>query len=145
MIGTLAEPVAPPVLFKLPVTVFYEDTDAGGVVYYANYLKFMERARTRWLHTLGFDQQVLLQQQHTAFAVRSAELRFHAPARLGDELLVDVAIASVRRTALAFVQSVCLAERVLVSGKIEVVCVDSARFRPRAMPPALLQSLSGLD
>lgn len=126
--------------FKLPVYVYYEDTDAGGVVYYANYLKFMERARTRWLHGLGFDQQRLLL-EHIAFAVRKVEVEYHAPARLGDELVVSVKVIEQRKTALLFEQQVLRGEQRLVSGAVQVVCVDTEKFRPRVMPGALLKIL----
>ena len=91
--------------FSLPVRVYYEDTDAGGVVYYVNYLKFMERARTERLRTLGFNQQELAQ-LNTLFVVHSAQARYHAPARLDDELQVTANVSQLKRSRLEFTQQV---------------------------------------
>ena len=85
--------------FRMPLRVYYEDTDSGGVVYYANYLRFMERARTEWLRALGFEQDHLIRDEGILFAVRSASLEYHRPARFNDQLLVGVRLAERRRAA----------------------------------------------
>ena len=118
--------------FSWPVRVYYEDTDSGGIVYYANYLKFMERARSEWLRSLGFEQDRLSQQEGIVFAVRRAEVDFRQPARFNDALSVISRIAQRRRTSLTFHQEVVRTSDgvLLVSGDIQVACVDLARFRP---------------
>ena len=91
--------------FVWPVRVYYEDTDAGGVVYYANYLKFMERARTEWLRTRGFEQDVLIKEQDLVFAVRSLSIDYLRPARLDDLLQVRVTVSELRRASIVFEQT----------------------------------------
>lgn len=124
--------------FSLPVRVYYEDTDAGGVVYYVNYLKFMERARTEWLRTLGFSQHSLAQ-LNTLFVVHSSQARYHAPARLDDELRVTASVTSLKRARLDFVQQVrrCTDDRLLCEGQFVIACVAGDTFKPKAMPEAL--------
>ena len=99
-----SEPQASSQPFTLPVRVYYEDTDAGGVVYYANYLKFCERARTEWLRTLGVSQQALIDEQGLAFVVRSVQADYLASARLDDALEVVTRVAMLRRASLLFEQ-----------------------------------------
>lgn len=124
-------------VFVWPVRVYYEDTDAAGVVYYANYLRFMERARTEWLRELGFEQDQLLRDPGVLFAVRTARVRYHLPARFNDQLLVEVAHKRPRHASIDFVQRVLRddAERsVLCSADINVACLDATSFRPCALP-----------
>jgi len=128
--------------FFWDVRVYYEDTDAGGIVYYANYLKFMERARTEWLRSLGVDQSELLRVQHLMFVVVSAELRYLKPARFDDELCVSCRVIGTTRTSVTFEQEIRRGGRegeLLVSGSLRAACVDSQRLRPSAIPPALLE------
>ncbi|MDO8932661.1 MAG: tol-pal system-associated acyl-CoA thioesterase [Rhodocyclaceae bacterium] len=124
---------ASPSRFLLPVRVYYEDTDAGGVVYYANYLRFLERARTEWLRSLGFVQSVLMEQR-IAFAVRSMTTEYLKPARLDDELLVVSTIESLGRAQIVFRQGIERAGEALVEAKIRVACFDPVRGRATAMP-----------
>lgn len=128
--------------FILPARVYYEDTDAAGVVYYANYLRFCERARTEWLRALGFEQQVMLKSCNTAFVVRSIEARYLAPARLDDALSVVSRIEDLGRASLVFAQQVLRDDQVLFDSHISVACVDTARGRPTQIPTALRASLS---
>src|SRR5210317_1509812 len=124
-------------MFTWPVRVYYEDTDAGGVVYYANYLKFMERARTEWLRDLGVDQTELLKDQGLIFVIISAELKYLKPARFNDELIVTATLDASRRTVMTFAQEIHqhrLGGDVLVTGRVQAACVDAATFKPRPIP-----------
>ena len=118
--------------------VYYEDTDAGGIVYYVNYLKFMERARTERLRTLGFAQSQLAG-EGLLFVVHSAEARYHAPARLDDELLISAAVTELNRASLRFRQQVRRAtdNALLCEGQFLVACVRTNSLKPRAIPEAL--------
>lgn len=127
--------------FSLPVRVYYEDTDAGGIVYYVNYLKFMERARTEWLRTLGFDQSNL----PILFVVRDVKVTYQAPAVLDDQLEIKVAIASYQGARIVFQQQVVRNTTSLCSASIEVACVNRQSLRPCRLPKTLLQSLPPLD
>lgn len=124
--------------------VYYEDTDAGGVVYYVNYLKFMERARTEWLRALGCAQSQLVA-ENLLFVVHSAEARYLAPARLDDELLVSAEVVELNRASLRFRQQVRRASdaALLCEGQIMVACVRADSFKPRAMPEALRAAFAG--
>ena len=123
--------------FSVPVRVYYEDTDAGGVVYYANYLRFMERARTEWLRQLGFEQDELVRRDGVVFAVHRASVDFIKPARFNDLLDVTVRIARRGRASMTFVQSVRRGAQTLCQGEIKVACIDEASFVPRPLPAAV--------
>ena len=127
--------------FSWPCRVYYEDTDAGGVVYYVNYLKFMERARTERLRSLGFSQHELAA-QNVLFVVHSAQTRYHAPARLDDELQVTARVTGLKQARLEFAQQVrrCSDGVLLCEGQFVIACVSADSFRPRAMPPALRET-----
>ncbi len=120
--------------FSIPVRVYYEDTDAGGVVYYANYLKFMERARTEWLRSRGFEQDELLQREGVLFAVRSVRLEFEQPARFNDALEVTAQVVRRGGASLTFAQEVRRAQATLCRGEIKIACLEAATFRPRPIP-----------
>ncbi|QDX83013.1 tol-pal system-associated acyl-CoA thioesterase [Denitratisoma sp. DHT3] len=129
----------------LPVRVYYEDTDAGGVVYYANYLRFVERGRTEWLRALGYDQGRLATELGVVFAVRSVAAEYLRPARLDDRLNVCTAVESHGRAAIVFAQHVELDDNPgggrLFEATVKVVCLDRERFKPVAIPPALLERI----
>lgn len=130
--------------FFWPVRVYYEDTDAGGVVYYANYLRFMERARTERLRSLGVEQHALNRDQGVLFAVRSVQVEFLKPARLDDALRVTADVAECRRASLVFDQAVHHADdagRVFCTASVRIVCLDAERLRPRPIPDFILQEL----
>lgn len=129
------------VCFDFPVRVYYEDTDAGGVVYFANYLRFMERARTEWLRRLGFDQSELRERQGILFVVRGVEATYHRPARLDDALTVQSRLTSLSRVALRFEQSIERDGETLVSGSSDVICVGAGSMRPSRMPEPLMRVL----
>jgi len=120
--------------FACQVQVFYEDTDAGGVVYHANYLRYCERARSLWLEAQGLTHGRLAAQYGIGFVVTHADVRFRAPARLDDRLQVTVSIERRRRASLLFAQSIRRGPEMLVSARITVASVDSSNFSPCALP-----------
>jgi acyl-CoA thioester hydrolase len=123
-----------PSLFTWTVRVYYEDTDAGGIVFYANYLKFFERARTEWLRAAGVDQQKLIEREGAAFVVKSASIDYHAPARLDDEITLTLSIEKLGRASIQFVQKAFKGDLLLVEASVKVGCVDIAGVRPRSLP-----------
>jgi len=129
--------------FEWPVRVYYEDTDSGGVVYYANYLRFMERARTEFLRSLGFEQDQLIEEHDILFAVRNVHVEYHAPARFNDRLNVSTEIAGRSRASLTFGQRVRRADeaRVLCSATVNVACLAASSFRPRPLPEFILREI----
>lgn len=130
--------------FDFPVRVYYEDTDAGGVVYFANHLRFMERARTEWLRRLGFDQSDLRERQGILFVVRGVAAEYHRPARLDDALTVDSRLVSLSRVALRFEQAIRRGGETLVTGRSDVICVGASSLRPCRMPAAVAAALQGV-
>ncbi|XLZ72320.1 tol-pal system-associated acyl-CoA thioesterase [Massilia sp. SR12] len=122
--------------FTWEVRVYYEDTDAGGIVYYANYLKFFERARTEWLRALGVNQDILLREHDAMFVVKNVSADYHAPARLDDVIKLTLRIEKLGRASIQFVQEAWCGERLLNTARVKVGCVDSA-LRPRAVPDAV--------
>lgn len=131
-------------VFTWPVRVYIEDTDAGGIVFYANYLKFMERARTEWVRARGVALRAGLG-ENISFVVHRLEIRYHRPARLDDELWVSAEINRFGRTYMDFVQRIGLAgsDAVLVEGSVRVACTSLDSGRPRAMPENLKAALEG--
>ena len=137
-----AESHAQPFLHRC--RVYYEDTDAGGIVYYFNYLKFMERARTERLRSLGFAQSQLVGED-LLFVVHSSEARYHAPARLDDELLVSAEVIEMKRASLRFRQQVRRAkdDLLLCEGQFVVACVRTESLKPRSIPEGLRAAFAG--
>ena len=131
-------PVAP---FRHRVRVYWEDTDAGGIVYYANYLKFFERARTEWLRALGFGQQAHRDATGTVFVVVDAKVAYRRPARLDDEIDVVAEIREAGRASLVFAQTAWRGDERLADAEVRVGCVDAASFRPVRIPPQILDAL----
>ncbi|MEI6000179.1 tol-pal system-associated acyl-CoA thioesterase [Paraburkholderia bengalensis] len=127
--------------FIWPVRVYYEDTDAGGIVFYANYLKFFERARTEWLRACGVDQRRLAEETGTLFVVRSTALDYHAPARLDDLLRIVSRIERLGRASVDFAQEAWRGDTLLATGSIRVGCVDSQSMKPAAIPPPVHAAL----
>ena len=120
--------------FTWTVRVYYEDTDAGGIVFYANYLKFFERARTEWLRAAGVDQQRLIEREGAAFVVKNANIDYHAPARLDDEITLTLTIEKLGRASVQFAQKAYKGDLLLVEASVKVGCVDIATVRPRSLP-----------
>ncbi|MFA7267787.1 MAG: tol-pal system-associated acyl-CoA thioesterase [Sterolibacterium sp.] len=130
--------------FTLPVRVYYEDTDAGGVVYYASYLKFLERARTEWLRSLGFEQAQLARDLGVAFAVRSLTAEYLKPARLDDLLNVNTAMMSLGRAQLVFDQKIERNDEVLLTASLRIACFDPVRLKATAIPKAMHEKFKTL-
>lgn len=131
-------------VFVWPVRVYYEDTDSGGVVYYANYLRFMERARTEYLRSLGFEQDQLAAEEGVIFAVRALDVDYRKPARFNDLLTVTAQITRRGQASLVFEQQILREERdpaVLCSGRVKIACLDAATFTPTPIPSKLLTEL----
>jgi acyl-CoA thioester hydrolase len=132
--------------FTHPVRVYWEDTDAGGIVFYANYLKFFERARTEWLRALGFGQQVLREQSGGMFVVSETTVKYHASARLDDTLLVTAELQSGGKASLTIVQRAYQqlagqADALLAEGTIRLGWVDSTTLKPGRIPAPVLEAL----
>jgi acyl-CoA thioester hydrolase len=128
--------------FVWPVRVYWEDTDAGGVVYYANYLKFMERARSEWLRGFGFEQDVLRDEAGVVFVVRRVEIDYLSPARFNEQLEVSVALHEAGRASLSVRQELMRGSDRLAQAVVTLACVDAARFKPVKIPEPLLQALA---
>ncbi|HUD24983.1 MAG TPA: tol-pal system-associated acyl-CoA thioesterase [Burkholderiaceae bacterium] len=124
-------------VFSWPLRVYYEDTDAGGVVYYANYLKFFERCRTEWLRALGIDQTTLALEQGLQFVVVRIEVKYLAPARLDDELMIEARLAQLGRCSLAFDQVALRAGEPLARAQVTVACLQAQRRHPARLPERL--------
>ena len=132
-------------LFSLPTRVYWEDTDAGGVVYHARYVAFFERARSEWMRSLGHGQQAMIDGLGLVFAVRDMQLDFRWPARLDDALEVTVALARVRRASVEVAQDGLRVGERLASARVRVAAIDRAAFRPRALPDALYERFKSLE
>jgi acyl-CoA thioester hydrolase len=135
-----------PTPFGFPLRVYWEDTDAGGIVFYANYLKFMERGRTEWLRALGFNQQVLREQVGGMFVVSETAVKYHQPARLDDALWVTARVQEAGRVSLTIAQQVLLrregqADALLAEGTIRIGWVDSQTLKPGRIPAPVLEAL----
>jgi len=136
--------------FSWPVRVYYEDTDSGGVVYYANYLKFMERARTELLRSAGYEQDQLQQEQGIIFAVHSASIEYKKPARFNDELSVITTIASLGKVSIHFKQSIYLTashhddalKGLLASAEIKIACLNAEKFKPQIIPATIFEKIN---
>ncbi|MCG3202404.1 MAG: Acyl-CoA thioesterase YbgC [Gammaproteobacteria bacterium] len=128
--------------FVWPVRVYYEDTDAGGVVYHANYLKFMERARTEWLRSLGWQQDRLLAEERVVFAVRHLAVDYLRPARFNDALNVRSRVGRLGSASIEFEQDIVRADcDLLCRGVVVVACIDTDAFRPRAIPDPMYDAM----
>ena len=125
--------------FRFPVRVYWEDTDAGGVVYYASYLRFLERARSEWLRALGVDQARLMRDERLQFVVVEANVRYHRPAKFDDELVVSVRLESLRGASITMGQEVRRGDELLVSATVRAACLDADSLKPRPLPRALKQ------
>jgi acyl-CoA thioester hydrolase len=129
--------------FVHPVRIYWEDTDAGGIVYYANYLKFMERARTEWLRMLGVEQQSLVSEHGLMFVVVHADVSFRKPARYGDNLRVSCALEERGRASMTFRQQVVREStgELLVAGLVRIACLDASKLKPRGLPAIVVEKL----
>ena len=132
-------------VFSWPTRVYWEDTDAGGVVYHAQYLAFLERARTEWLRARGKGQELLRAEHDLVFAVRAMRIDFRNPARLDDALQVTVALRECRRASLVFAQEVRREGDLLLDATVRVAALSGSDFRPRPIPGPLLRELQALQ
>ena len=130
--------------FTFPARVYWEDTDAGGVVYHAQYLAFMERARSEWMRSRGWGQELLRSRDDLVFVVRAMEIDFRAPARLDDQLEVSVALVECRGASFVVAQQVLRDGALLVGAKVKIAALAASSFRPRAIPEPLQSELKTL-
>ena len=124
-------------IFSWPVRVYYQDTDAGGVVYHSNYVNFMERARTEWLRTFGYSNVGMMKELGVMFVVRSVKLDYLRPAQLDDLLEVTALIKEIGRSRVTLTQTVMRGEELLTEGEVHLVCVDVQTFKPVSVPEIL--------
>ena len=138
-----------PNAFTIPVRIYYEDTDAGGVVYYANYLKFLERCRTEWLRAIGHEQADLLRDPGIAFVVRSVALEYLKPARLDDLITISLEVDRITKSQIFFGQHIRRAtpdgDEELLSGRVQIVCVNAAKMKITSIPVELRTQLEALQ
>ena len=127
--------------FYWPVRVYYEDTDAGGVVFYANYLKFFERARTEMLRALGFEQDDLIEKNGIIFAVRSIEVDYLRPALFNEQILVSAEVVLAKKVSVTFEQAITRGDDVLCKSTVRIACLDAKTLRPKEIPENLLELL----
>lgn len=129
-------------VFLWPIRVYYEDTDAGGVVFYANYLKFFERARTEMLRNKGFEQDQLIASEGIIFVVRSVQVDYLISARFNEQLQASAQVIEIKKASLTFEQFITRGEKILCKGIIRIACLDANTMRPKAIPEQLLEQLS---
>ncbi|NOR70496.1 MAG: tol-pal system-associated acyl-CoA thioesterase [Methylomarinum sp.] len=128
-------------IFHWPVRVYYEDTDAGGVVFYANYLKFFERARTEMLRDMGFEQDQLRAEQNLLFVVRSVQIDYLKPALFNESIKVSAEVTLAKKVSLNFNQVITRGDDVLCKGDVRIACLDAETMKPKTIPDSLLQQL----
>ena len=131
-----------PGTFSWPVRVYYEDTDAAGVVFYAKHLKYMERARTEWLRSLGFEQTALLHEHNVVFVVRTLAIEYLRPALFNDTLEVTVALEGVRGGSIKVAQTIRRGAQTLATAAVNVACVNTRSFKPVRIPKPILEKLA---
>lgn len=135
----MEQPAAANAVFRCDFRVYFEDTDAAGVVYYANYLRFFERCRSDWLRALGFGQHRLAADERLQFVVADLTVRYHRPARLDDLLTIEAALAERTRAFLVFAQRALRGDELLASARVKVACVDTQRLAPMRLPRPLYE------
>lgn len=131
----------PELSHPFPIRIYWEDTDAGGVVFYANYLKFFERARTEWLRAAGVGQQALRDATGAMFVVAEVQMRYLAPAKLDDLITVSVQVAERGAASMALVQQAWRGDTLLAEGRIRIGCVQADTLKPRRIPPQVLHAI----
>ncbi len=127
--------------FEWPLRIYFEDTDAGGIVYHANYLKFMERARTEWLRNLGFEQNDLASEFRIAFVVSKIAIDYLIPARFNDSIVVCSRVERLKRMSIEFEQNVKSSDKTLTRARVKVGCIDTQSYRPREIPRKIYQEI----
>ena len=130
--------------FSLPIRIYFEDTDSGGVVYHSNYLKFMERARTEWLRSIGIDQRHLKQDNHIMFVVHRIDIQFKLPARFNDDLIVKSELKDIGSSKIEFRQMIYRNDEMLIDASVDIACIDSEKFKPVRISPTIKQAMESL-
>ena len=130
--------------FSLPIRIYFEDTDSGGVVYHSNYLKFMERARTEWLRSIGIDQRHLKQDHQIMFVVHRIDIQFKLPARFNDDLIVKSELKDIGSSKIEFRQMIYRNDEMLIDASVDIACIDSEKFKPVRIPPTIKQTMESL-
>ncbi|HET7031567.1 MAG TPA: tol-pal system-associated acyl-CoA thioesterase [Casimicrobiaceae bacterium] len=133
-----------PETFRFAIRVYYEDTDAGGVVYYANYLKYMERARTEWLSSLGYELSTLESVEGIVFVVHRVEIDYRIPAKLGEKIDATLTLAELNRASMSVEQDIVRGTELLTHARVALACVDRANWRPKRIPAPLHERLERL-
>ena len=131
--------------FEWPVRVYYEDTDAGGVVYHSTYLNFMERARTEWLRHLGFEQTYLKDVLNIIFVVHSMQISFRKPAKFNDLLIITSEISRIGHGSFEFLQKISVNQQILIEAQVKVACVQAVNFKPTAIPEKIKLAMKKYD
>jgi acyl-CoA thioester hydrolase len=131
-----------PKIFSWPVRVYFQDTDAGGVVYHANYVNFMERARTEWLRTFGYSNAGMMKELGVMFVVRSMKVDYLRPAQLDDLLTITALVKEIGRSRVTLTQTVVRGEELLTEGEVHLVCVTADAFKPVSVPDVLRKQWS---
>ena len=121
-------------IFDWPLRVYYEDSDAGGIVYHSQYLNFMERARTEWLRYLGFEQTELIAEFNILFVVRNIEIQFKRPARFNDAVIVRSRLEKLGRSRMVFAQDILRGDEHLIEATVEIACIDADKYAPVTIP-----------
>lgn len=130
--------------FSFPVRIYFEDTDSGGVVYHSNYLKFMERARTEWLRSVGIDQHHLKYHAHIMFVVHRIDIQYKLPARFNDDLVVKSELLEIGSSKIEFRQMIYRDEEMLIDAHVDIACIDSEKFKPVRIPSTVKQTMESL-
>lgn len=128
--------------YSIPVRVYIEDTDAGGIVFYANYLKFMERARTEWLRACGIELDLWQNQHRKLFVVRSVQIDFHAPAKFNEQLTACANLLTLKAASLTCEQRIMRGDMLLTEATVQLVCVNADSMSPCAIPPAIKEAMT---
>ncbi|MFZ7217268.1 tol-pal system-associated acyl-CoA thioesterase [Avibacterium avium] len=129
--------------FSLPIRVYYEDTDAGGVVYHARYLHFFERARTDYLRELGFSQQALLDEHNLVFVVKTMQIDYRLAAKLDDLLTVETQVSRIKGATILFSQQIKRNDVLICTAEVKVACVDLTKMKPVAIPQEIKAAFNG--
>ncbi|MFT7227510.1 MAG: tol-pal system-associated acyl-CoA thioesterase [Methylophilaceae bacterium] len=131
-------------IFQWPVRVYYEDTDAGGVVYHSQYLNFMERARTEWLRSLGFEQEALRDSENILFVVHSMQVLFKKSAKFDDILSVDTQLMELRRSSFVCTQKIIRQGALATQAQVKIVCVNAVTFKPTGIPTQIKRKMESI-
>ena len=127
--------------FNWPIRVYYEDTDAGGVVYHSQYLNFLERARTEWLRSVGFEHNGLRMDYNVIFVVHSMQIQFKKSAKLDDLLSINSHVGDIGRASFAFLQTISLNQQIIIDAQVKLACVDALNLKPMAIPAQILAKI----